>query len=119
MEIQLQSWRTLNLYSKSHRTPRYQKQEKKTYFNSNIHTLQIMQLVATLLTGVAVVGVPGHVTKHKCSIQVTRQPMGSHRLAIRTWGSVHVTKHVFDSGRWTIHGVTPVTGVTDVGSPYM
>ena len=24
---------------------------------------------------------------------------------------------MFDSGRWTIHGVT-VTGVTDVGSPY-
>ena len=58
MEIQLQSWRTLNLYSKSHRTPRYQKQEKKKYFNSNIPTLQIMQLVATLLTGVAVVGSP-------------------------------------------------------------
>ena len=33
-------------------------------------------------------GVPGHVTKHKCSIQVIRRPVRSHyRLAIRTWGS--------------------------------
>ena len=58
-------------------------------------------------------GVPGHVTKHKCSIQVIRRAMGSHhRLAMRTWGpcTVHTTKHVFDSGHSTIHGVTPVTG---------
>ena len=84
-------------------------------FQSKIHGV-------TPLTGVTDVG--SLYTKHECSIQVSRQSVGSHHYWRHGRGvTVHVTTceitRVFDSGQSTIHGVTPLTSVTVVGSSYM
>ena len=89
---------------------------KTRVFNSCQSTIHWV----TPLTGITVVGVLVHVTKHERSIHFSRQFMRPHHsLALRSWGPrSHNKTHVFDSGHSTTHGVTPPTGVMVVASPY-